>query len=126
MNEVELVKLWNDKRDSIIRAQLAPTLMLIGIFVLAAYGKFQSASNGAKYLTIGVAAATGILALISQYAAIREAEALISDLTQLSKSSELSKKIADSRSLLSLSAIATFVIGLAVFALVLWAVLGKS
>jgi uncharacterized membrane protein len=126
MNEVELVKLWNDKRDSIIRAQLAPTLMLIGIFVLAAYGKFQSASNGAKYLTIGVAAATGVLALISQYAAIREAEALISDLAQLSKTSALAKKIADSRSLLSLSAIATFVIGLAVFALVLWAVLGKS
>jgi NADH:ubiquinone oxidoreductase subunit 2 (subunit N) len=41
--------------------------MLIGVFVLAAYGKFEGATDAAKYLTIGVAAATGILAIISQW-----------------------------------------------------------
>ena len=98
--------------------------MLIGVFVLAAYGKFEMATDATKYLTIGVVAATGILAIISQYAAIREAESLILDLKRLEKSSELAKKIAASRHLLSLSAIAVVGLGIAVFALVTWAVLG--
>ena len=126
MDEVTLLKLWNQKRNSVITAQIAPALVLIGIFVTAAFGKFETASDGAKYLTIGVAAATGILAIISQYAAIREAEALLVDLRRLTNASELSKKIADSRGLLSLSAIAIVGLGLAVMALVILAVLGTA
>ena len=102
---------------------MAPSLMLIGVFVLAAFGKFDGASDATKYLTIGVAAATGILAIISQYAAIREGEALLVDLKRLKSSSELTKKVAESRSLLSLSAIAIVGLGIAIFALVVWAVL---
>jgi multisubunit Na+/H+ antiporter MnhB subunit len=98
--------------------------MLIGIFVLASLGIFETAPDGAKYLTIGVAAATGILAIITQYATIREAEVLLTDLKRLDKPSELSKKIADSRHLLSLSAIAIVGLGIGVFALVVMAVLG--
>ncbi len=98
--------------------------MLIGVFVLAAFGKFDGASDGAKYLTIGVAAATGILAMITQYATIREAESLIVDLNRVTNPSELAKKIASSRGLVSLFAIAIVGLGLAVFALVVWAVLG--
>ena len=124
MDEKNLLELWNTKRTQIISAQMAPTLMLIGIFVLAAFGKFDGATDGAKYLTIGVAAATGILAMITQYAAVREAEALIVDLNRVEKPSELAKKIAQSRGLVSLFAIAIVGLGLAVFALVVWAVLG--
>ena len=123
MDEKSLLKLWNAKRNSIIAAQVAPTLMLIGIFAFAVDGKFADASDGAKFLTIAVAAATGILAIISQYAAIREAEALLIDLKRLNSTSELTKKIADSRGLLSLSAIAIVGLGLAVFSLVVLAVL---
>ncbi len=123
MDEKSLLKLWNAKRNSIIAAQVAPTLMLVGVFVLAVDGKFTDASDGAKFLTIAVAAATGILAIISQYAAIREAEALLIDLKHLNSTSELVKKIADSRGLLSLSAIAIVGLGLAVFSLVVFAVL---
>jgi len=123
MDEKSLMQLWNAKRNSIIAAQIAPTLMLIGIFALAVDGKFADATDGAKFLTIAVAAATGILAIISQYAAIREAEALLIDLKRLNSTSELTKKIADSRGLLSLSAIAIVGIGVAVFALVVVAVL---
>jgi hypothetical protein len=123
MDEKSLLKLWNAKRNSIIAAQVAPTLMLIGVFVLAVDGKFVDATDGAKFLTIAVAAATGILAIISQYAAIREAEALLIDLKRLNSTSELTKKVADSRGLLSLSAIAIVGIGVAVFALVVVAVL---
>ena len=123
MDEKGLLELWNTKRTQIISAQMAPTLMLIGIFVLAAFGKFDGASDGAKYLTIGVAAATGILAIISQYATVREAEALLIDLNRVEKPSELAKKIATSRGLISLFAIAVVGLGIAVFALVVWAVL---
>jgi len=83
MDELALLKLWNEKRRSVITAQVAPAVVLIGVFVAAVFGKFTDASDGAKFLTIGVAATTGILAIISQYAAIREAEALIMDLNKL-------------------------------------------
>jgi asparagine N-glycosylation enzyme membrane subunit Stt3 len=123
MDEKNLLDLWNTKRSQIIKAQMAPNLMLIGIFVLAAFGKFDGATDGAKYLTIGVAATTGILSMITQYATIREAEALIVDLKRVTNPSELSKKIATSRGLVSLFAIAIVGLGIAVFALVVWAVL---
>jgi hypothetical protein len=97
--------------------------LLIGVFVLAAFGKFEMANDATKYLTIGVAAATGILAIISQYAAIREAEALIADLKKVDKPSKLSKKISDSGDLLKLSALAVVGLGIAVFVLVVWTVL---
>ena len=124
MDEKNLLDLWNTKRTQIIKAQMAPNLMLIGIFVLAAFGKFDGASDAAKYVAIGVAATTGILAMITQYATIREAEALIVDLNRVTNPSELSKKIASSRGLVSLFAIAIVGLGLAVFSLVVWAVLG--
>jgi uncharacterized membrane protein len=62
--------------------------------------------------------------MITQYATIREAEALMIDLNRLDKPSEIAKKVAQSRGLLSLSAIAIVGLGIAVFALVVWAVLG--
>ena len=124
MDEKGLLELWNTKRTQVINAQKAPNFMLIGIFVLAAFGKFEMATDATKYLVVGVAAVTGILAIISQYATIREAEALLVDLTRIAKPSELTKKIAASRHLLSLTAIAIVGMGLAVFALVTWAVLG--
>jgi len=126
MDEVTLLKLWNQKRNSVISAQMAPALVLIAVSVTAAFGKFDNATDGAKYLAIGIAAVTGILAIISQYAAIREAEALIVDLNRIKSPSALTKKVADSRGLLSLSAIAIVGLGLATFALVLWAVLGTA
>jgi hypothetical protein len=124
MNEKDLLQLWNAKRTQIINAQIAPTLLLIGVFVLAAFGKFEMANDATKYLTIGVAAATGILSIISQYAAIREGEALIADLKEIKKASRLSKKIAESGDLLKLSAVAVVGLGVAVFALVVWTILG--
>jgi hypothetical protein len=124
MNEKDLIKLWNEKRSQIITAQIAPALVLIGIFVLAGFDKFASANDGAKFLAIGVAAVTGILAIISQYAAVREGEAVVEDLAKVSNKSAVAKKIAESRGLLSLSAIAIIGSGVAIFALVVWAVLG--
>ena len=125
MDEKTLLKLWNEKRSSIISAQLAPTIMLIAIFTLAAFGKFQGVSHKVQYLTIGIAAATGILAIISQYAAIREAQSLVVDLKKMSGTSQLAKTVAKSGDLLVLSAVAVVGLGVGIFGLVVWAVLGK-
>ena len=125
MNELALLKLWNTKRSQIIQAQVAPALVLIAIVVLSSLGIFTTATNGAKYLALGVAAATGILAMITQYAAIREAEALVLDLQKVKDSSKLGKKIADSASFLPLTAFAVVAMGIGIFALTTWAVLGK-
>jgi len=125
MDEKTLIELWHKSRTQIIHAQVAPALVLIAIMVLAAFDKFGTANDGAKYLALGVAAATGILAIISQYAAVREGEALIVDLRRIEKRSDLSTKIVDSRGLLSLSAIAIVGLGIGIFALVVWAVLGN-
>ena len=124
MDEKDLIKLWNTMRSQIITAQIAPTFLLIGVFVLAAFGKFEAASDPVKYLTVGVAAATGILAIISQYATIREAESLIVDLKNVNKPSALAKKISESRELLTLASVAVVGLGVGVFALVAWAVIG--
>ena len=126
MDEKSLIKQWNHLRLQIIQAQVAPALVLIALVALAAIGSFETASDGAKYLAIGVAAVTGILATISQYAAVREGEALIIDLRKVEKPSALTEKIADSRGLVSLSAIAIIAFDIAIFALVVWAVLGAQ
>jgi hypothetical protein len=124
MDEVSLIKQWNHMRSHIIFSQIAPALVLIGIFVLATFDKFATAPDAAKYLTVGVAAVTGILATISQYAAVREGEALIYDIRKVEKPSALAAKIGASRELLSLNAIALVLLDLAMIALVVWAVLG--
>jgi aldehyde:ferredoxin oxidoreductase len=124
MDEKALLKLWNEKRMQIIMAQVAPALVLIAIFVLAAQGTLATASDAAGYLVIAVAAVTGFLAIVSQYAAIREAEALLLDMGKVKDPSALTKKIAGSRDFLSLTAIAVIGLGLSIFALVVWAVMG--
>ena len=124
MDEKTLLKLWNAKRMQIIIAQIAPALVLTAIFVLAAQGTLATAGDAAGYLVIGVAAVTGFLAIVSQYAAIREAEALLLDMGKLKDASALTKKIAGSRDFLSLTAIAVIGLGLSIFALVVWAVMG--
>ena len=124
MKAKAMVKQWNEMRAQIIQAQIAPALVLIAIAVLSAIGAFENATDAAKYLAIGVAAATGFLSMTSQYAAIREAQALLVDLNKAEEPTALSAKIADSGQLLALTAVATLVIGLGSFVLVVWAVLG--
>ncbi len=123
MKAKAMVKQWNEMRSQIIQAQIAPALVLIALVVLVAIGAFENATDAAKYLAVGVAAGTGFLSMTSQYAAIREAQALLVDLKKAEEPTALSKKIADSEQLLSLSAVATLVIGLGTFVLVVWAVL---
>ena len=125
MDEKDLIQQWNKMRAQIIQAQVGPALVLIAVTVLSSLHIFHEAPDAAKYLALGVAAATGILATISQYAAIREGEALVIDLKKIKNPSALAQKISGSREFLSLSAIAVVGLDIGIFALVVWAVLGK-
>lgn len=124
MDEKNLLKFWNQQRSHIIHAQLAPSVVLIGILALAALGGFQNAPSQIQYLAIGVAAATGILAVISQYAAIREGEAVVRDLKKIENSSLLAQKVSSSGGLLSLTTFATIGISVVIYVLVIYAILG--
>jgi len=123
MDEKNLLELWNRERSQIIHAQLAPSIVLLGILALAAFGGFDDATDAVQYLAIGVVAATGILAVISQYAAIREGQEITLDLQKLENPSHLARKIGGSGGLLSASSFATIGLSLAVYALVIYAVL---
>ena len=83
MNELDLVKFWNDKRNQIVNAQLGPTIVLAVVITLSALGKFSGANNATKYFALGVVAASGLLATITQYATMREAGALCDDLAAM-------------------------------------------
>ena len=124
MDEKTLLELWNEKRSQVIHAQLAPSIVLLGILVLAAFGKFEDATSKVQYLAFGIAAASGILAVIAQFAAIREAEALVRELKKIQAPSLLGKKVAESGVLLSLTTFVTVFLGLATFVLVISAIMG--
>ena len=123
MNEQSLLELWNQKRMQIITAQVAPAFVLIAIFVLSAQGTFANATDGARYLAIGVAAVTGLLTIISQTAVIREAEALVRDLGKIENGSAITKTIAGSGNFIKLMGIVVVGSGLLIFALVVMSVL---
>lgn len=125
MSEYELLKLWNQKRLQIVASQIGPAAVLAVVTVLAVQGKFMDASTTAKALAIAVTGVTGLLAIITQYAIIRESESLVQDLAKVKDSSALSKKIAGSRDFLSLTAIAVTGFGILNFSFVLWSVLSK-
>lgn len=106
MSEFEMLQLWNQKRLQIVTAQLGPAAVLAVVTVLAVQGKFMDASMMAKYLAIAVTGVTGLLAVVTQFAIIRESQSLIKDLENIKGASNLSKKIASSGSFLSLTGVA--------------------
>jgi hypothetical protein len=124
MDEKDLIKLWNGMRSQIITAQFAPAVVLTALVALASFNKFDMASDATKFLAVGVAAITGILSMMSQYAAVREGQALLIDLKSAKAKSELGEQIAESGDLLKISAAAIIGFGFAVFALVVWSILG--
>ena len=94
-----LLTAWKDSRWQMIVAQIAPTLVLIA-----------------------VTAITGVLAIVSQIAIIREGHALLADLSKVAGGSQLAQQIASSKMFLTLTAAGIVGGGLIIYLLVIWSV----
>lgn len=117
MNEKELVLLWNDKRSQITAAQMGPTIILAGVLVLLALGDMGAMSAAAKYLVLGIVAASGILASVTQFAAAREGQSVCADLAALGPKTAVGKGVAGSASAISVFGGLVVVLDLVVFLL---------
>ena len=126
MTELELVKLWNQKRSQVISAQMGPTVMLGVVVIALAFGQLLDASDAVNYLVLAAIASTGLLATISQYAAIREAEAVVADLGKIADLSETGAMIKNSGMYLTLTKLVIVVLDVAVFVVIAMAVLGNQ
>jgi hypothetical protein len=124
MDEKDLLSLWNVSRTQIISALITPTLVLIALFVVASFDVFATAPDPAKYLTLSAVSVTGSIAIICQYAAVREAQALVLDLQKIDNPSALALKVSQSGPLLKMLTSTIIVNGLATFGLAVWVVTG--
>lgn len=115
MNEKGLIKNWNTLRSNIIQAQFASVIILAVVVYLAVAGDLASASDEIKIFTLTVLATTGILSLVTQFAAIREAGALAKDLKKAE--THVGKLISVSDPYLKLTQVVMGVFGIAVFVL---------
>lgn len=120
MEEKTLVQNWNQLRSNIIQAQLASVIVLSVVVFLAVNNSFAGASNEVKLFALAVLAATGILSLVSQLAAIREAKAITKDLEQAN--THTGRLIAVSGQFLTLTRIMMVLFGVGIFALLVVAI----
>ena len=124
MDEKYLLSLWNVKRTQLISALIAPTLVLIAVFVVASFDVFATAPDAAKYLTLSAVSVTGSIAIICQIAAVREAQALVLDVQKIDNPSALATKVSQSGPLLKMLTSTIIMNGVATFGLAIWVVTG--
>ena len=122
MDEKYLLSLWNVKRTQVIAALIPPTLILIALFVVASLDVFATAPTGAKILTLSAVSVTGSVAIICQYAAVREAQAVVLDLQKIDNPSALTTKVSKSGPLLKMLTNTIIVNGIATFGIAVWVV----
>ena len=122
MDEKYLLSLWNVKRTQVIAALIPPTLILIALFVVASLDVFATAPTGAKILTLSAVSVTGSVAIICQYAAVREAQAVVLDLQKIDNPSALTIKVSKSGPLLKMLTNTIIVNGIATFGIAVWVV----
>jgi len=122
MDEKYLLSLWNVKRTQVIAALIPPTLILIALFIVASLDVFATAPTGAKILTLSAVSVTGSVAIICQYAAVREAQAVVLDLQKIDNPSALTIKVSKSGPLLKMLTNTIIMNGIATFGIAVWVV----
>jgi hypothetical protein len=121
MDTSSLTGTWNALRKSIIQAQMSSVIILAVALALVATGQFDGESLYVKVFAVVVVVGTGVLSLVSQFAAIREGLAVVSDLAGATSATE--KAIAGSAGYLKLTQVVLVLIALAtivVFALAIF------
>jgi hypothetical protein len=96
MSEKDLVELWNQKRAQLTKAQFSSVVALAVLAALALLGNVESASLEAKAFGLIFLVSVGALSVLTQFAIIREARAVVIELSKLKKLGATSKTIAKS------------------------------
>jgi hypothetical protein len=97
MNEKELIQTWNDLRNSLIKAQLAPTLFLGLILALGTTGHLDKSSpSGLRIFAIGLVLTSGIFSAISILSTNRDAQWVIDSLANTKELSLVGEKLKSS------------------------------
>jgi uncharacterized iron-regulated membrane protein len=103
VNEEKLVTLWNDKRRQLIQAQLHSVIGLSVLTVLAVMGYFAMASITVAIFALLFILTVGGLGLLSQFAVIREAKSVVTELSTHDSVGAVAKTIAASGRYLGLT-----------------------
>lgn len=93
MTERELLDLWVKARLQIVVSQLGPTFLLITTVTLTVFG-LQDAPAVARWATLGILLASGILGALVQYGAATEGIAIAKDLSALPEQSRAARQVA--------------------------------
>lgn len=96
MSEKDLVELWNLKRAQLTKAQFSSVVALAVLAALALLGNVESASMEAQAFAVIFLASVGALSVLTQFAIIREARALVVEISKLKKLGATAKTIAKS------------------------------
>lgn len=96
MSEKDLVELWNQKRSQLTKAQFSSVVALAVLAALALLGNVESASLEAKAFAVIFLASVGALSVLTQFAIIREARAVVAELSKGKKLGTVAKTIAKS------------------------------
>lgn len=124
MNELELIRLWNQYRLQLIIAQLAPTGLLITTSALVP--AIRAAGTFAALGTLGILLASGILGALAEFQAAHEAQAVAKDLEKLNLESSISTRIVRSAKWLHVAKYLTPAIFVFIFVALTMALLGFS
>jgi hypothetical protein len=96
MSEKDLVELWNSKRSQLTKAQFQSVVALAVLAALALLGNAESASQEARIFAVIFLVSVGALSVLTQFAIIREAKAVVVELSRLKKLGAVAKAIAKS------------------------------
>lgn len=124
MNEFELIKLWNQNRNQLVIAQLAPTGLLITTSVLVP--AIRDAGTFTVLGVLGILLASGILGALAEFQAAHEAQAVADDLAKLASGSAITARIVSSAKWLNVAKYLTPAIFVAIFIALALALFGFS
>lgn len=110
MSEKDLVELWNAKRSQLTRAQFSSVVALSVLTALALLGNIETSSMEAKSFAAIFLASVGALSVLTQFAIIREAKAVVAELSKLDNLGAVATVISKSDRYLALTQILMIVL----------------
>jgi len=96
MSEKDLVELWNSKRSQLTKSQFSSVVSLAVLAALALLGNLESASVEARIFAAVFLVSVGALSVLTQFAVIREARAIVAELSKIKNLGAVASSISKS------------------------------